>query len=57
MGRCRVRAERPASGEHGADDALAFRREDGRPMDRWHVRRAFQKITDAAGVGADWCSP
>jgi integrase len=48
-------AERLASGERGADDALVFRREDGRPMDRWYVRREFQKITDAAGIGGDWC--
>ncbi|MFI6786005.1 tyrosine-type recombinase/integrase [Nonomuraea sp. NPDC050383] len=48
-------AERLASGERGTDDALVFRREDGRPMDRWYVRREFQKITDAAGIGTDWC--
>ncbi|TYB56812.1 site-specific integrase [Nonomuraea sp. PA05] len=48
-------AERLASGERGADDALVFRREDGRPYDRWYVRREFQKITKAAGIGDDWC--
>ncbi len=47
--------QRLSSGERGADDALVFRREDGRPMDRWYVRREFQKITKAAGIGTDWC--
>ncbi|MFD1937499.1 tyrosine-type recombinase/integrase [Nonomuraea mangrovi] len=48
-------AERLASGERGTDDALVFRREDGIAMDRWYVRRELQKITDAAGIGPDWC--
>ncbi|MEU1385806.1 MULTISPECIES: tyrosine-type recombinase/integrase [unclassified Nonomuraea] len=47
--------ERLASGERGADTALVFRREDGRPYDRWYVRREFKKITTAAGIGDDWC--
>ncbi|MEV4371321.1 tyrosine-type recombinase/integrase [Nonomuraea sp. NPDC049637] len=47
--------ERLASGERGADTALVFRREDGRPYDRWYVRREFKKITTAAGIGEDWC--
>ncbi|TDD22251.1 tyrosine-type recombinase/integrase [Nonomuraea diastatica] len=48
-------AERLASGERGVDNTHVFRREDGRPLDRWYVRREFQKITKAAGIGDDWC--
>jgi len=31
-----------------------FCREDGMPLDRWHVRREFQKITKAARLGRAW---
>lgn len=31
-----------------------FCREDGTPLDRWQVRRAFTAITKAAGVGENW---
>jgi integrase len=30
---------------------LVFCREDGTPLDRWHVRKEFQKITKAAQLG------
>ncbi|GAB1819310.1 tyrosine-type recombinase/integrase [Herbidospora sp. RD11066] len=33
---------------------LAFCRTDGTPLDAGSVRRAFRKVTDAAGVGTDW---
>lgn len=36
------------------DHDLVFCCEDGTPLDRWQVRREFQKITQAAGLGADW---
>ena len=31
-----------------------FCREDGTPLDRWHVRKEFQKITRAARPGGEW---
>ena len=31
-----------------------FCREDGTPLDRWHVRKEFQKITRAARLGGAW---
>lgn len=36
------------------DHDLVFCREDGTPLDRWQVRREFQKITQTAGLGTDW---
>jgi integrase len=30
--------------------------EDGTPLDRWHVRMEFQKITKAARLGGEWTS-
>ncbi|GAA1022424.1 hypothetical protein Aple_075700 [Acrocarpospora pleiomorpha] len=36
------------------DNGLVFCREDGTPLDRWTVRREFQKITKCAGLGEDW---
>jgi integrase len=36
------------------DHDLVFCREDGTPLDRWQVRREFRKITQTAGLGADW---
>ncbi len=33
-----------------------FCREDGTPLDRWHVRKEFQKITKAARLGGAWTS-
>jgi integrase len=48
-------AERLASGERGEETAHVFRREDGTPMNRWYVWREFQLITEAAGIGTNWC--
>jgi len=31
-----------------------FCREDGAPLDRWHARKEFQKITKAASLGGAW---
>jgi len=31
-----------------------FCREDGTPLDRWHVRKEFQKITKAGRLGGEW---
>jgi integrase len=31
-----------------------FCREDGTPLDRWHVRKEFHKITRAARPGGEW---
>ena len=31
-----------------------FCREDGTALDRWHVRKEFQKITKAARLGGAW---
>ena len=33
---------------------LVFCRGDGTPLDRWHVRKEFQKITKAARPGGAW---
>jgi integrase len=46
--------ERLQGGELWQDHDLVFCREDGTPLDRWHVRKEFQKITKAAGLGVDW---
>ena len=47
-------AERLRAGDTWQDHDLVFCREDGTPLDRWHVRREFQKITTAAGLGEHW---
>ncbi len=52
--RKRQAAERLRAGEVWHDHDLVFCREDGTPLDRWHVRREFSKITKAAGLGEDW---
>ncbi len=44
-------AERLAAGEMWQEHDLVFCREDGTPLDRWHVRKEFQKITRAARLG------
>ena len=31
-----------------------FCREDGTPLDRWHVRKVFHNITRAARLGGEW---
>jgi site-specific recombinase XerD len=33
---------------------FVFCNEDGTPLDRWHVRREFQKITKVARLGGEW---
>ncbi|MEV4112399.1 tyrosine-type recombinase/integrase [Nonomuraea sp. NPDC049695] len=48
-------AERLASGERGEDTANVFRREDGTPMNRYYIWREFRLITEAAGIGTNWC--
>ncbi|MEU0482823.1 tyrosine-type recombinase/integrase [Streptosporangium sp. NPDC006013] len=50
----RQAAERLRAGEKWQDHDLAFCRENGTPLDRWQVRREFQKITTLAGLGEDW---
>ncbi|MEU4703904.1 tyrosine-type recombinase/integrase [Nonomuraea dietziae] len=47
-------AERLQAGELWRDHGLVFCRQDGTPLDRWQVRREFQKITMLAGLGEDW---
>jgi integrase len=36
------------------DHGLVFETQLGTPLDASHVRRAFKKICDDAGIGADW---
>ena len=50
----RQAAERLAAGETWQEHDLVFCREDGTPLDRWHVRKEFQKITRAARLGGEW---
>jgi len=47
-------AQRREAADTWHDHDLVFCRDDGTPLDRWQVRREFQKITQAAGLGADW---
>jgi integrase len=42
------------SGGDVAGTRSVFCREDGTPLDRWHVRKEFQKITRAARPGGEW---
>ena len=51
--RTRQAAERLAAGEAWQSD-LVFCREDGTPLDRWQVRKEFQKITRDARLGPAW---
>ena len=46
--------QRREAAETWHDHDLVFCRDDGTPLDRWQVRRQFQKITHTAGLGADW---
>ena len=50
----RQAAERLAAGELWQEHGLVFCREDGTPLDRWQVRKEFQKITTAARLGGAW---
>ena len=52
--RRRQAAERLQAGNAWQDNDLVFCREDGTPLDRWHVRREFAKITKAGGLGDHW---
>ena len=47
-------AQRREAADTWHDHDLVFCREDGTPLDRWQVRREFQKITQRAGLGQDW---
>jgi integrase len=47
-------AQRHEAPDTWHDHDLVFCRDDGTPLDRWQVRRQFQKITHTAGLGADW---
>ena len=50
----RQAAERLAAGELWQEHGLVFCREDGTRLDRWQVRKEFQKITTAARLGGAW---
>ena len=50
----RQAAERLAAGELWQEHGLVFCRQDGTPLDRWHARKEFQKITRAARLGGAW---
>ncbi len=47
-------AQRGEAADLWHDHDLVFCREDGTPLDRWQVRREFQKVTQTAGLGQDW---
>ena len=50
----RQAAERLVAGELWQEHDLVFCRGDGTPLDRWYVRKEFQKITRAARLGGAW---
>ena len=50
----RQAAERLAAGEMWQENDLVFCREDGTPLDRWHVWKEFEKITRAARLAGAW---
>jgi integrase len=47
-------AQRREAAESWHNHDLVFCRADGTPLDRWQVRRQFQKITQTAGLGQNW---
>ena len=47
-------AERLAAGETWQEHDLVFCRKDGTPLDRWHIRKEFRKITRSARLGRAW---
>jgi integrase len=47
-------AQRREAAESWHNHDLVFCRADGTPLDRWQVRRQFQKITQTAGLGHNW---
>jgi integrase len=52
--RKRQAEDRPAAGALWQDHDLVFASVIGTPLDAANVRREFRKITEAAGLGADW---
>jgi len=46
--------ERLKAGPSWEDLGLVFATQLGRPLDSSHVRRAFKRICEDAGIGADW---
>jgi integrase len=52
--RARQSQERLIAGPLWEDNGLVFTTQQGRPLDPSHVRRAFKKICENAGIGADW---
>ena len=46
--------ERLKAGPLWQDGGLVFASVVGTPLDASHVRRAFKKICEDAGIGADW---
>ena len=52
--RARQSQERLIAGPRWEDNGLVFATQQGRPLDASHVRRAFKKLCQDAGIGADW---
>ncbi len=52
--RVRQSEERLKAGPLWQDGGLVFASMVGTPLDASHVRRAFKKICDGAGIGSDW---
>jgi site-specific recombinase XerD len=52
--RRRQAEQRLIAGEVWQDSGLVFCTAAGTPLDAANVRRAFKKITNAAGLGEDW---
>jgi integrase len=52
--RVRQSEERLRAGPLWQDGGLVFASTVGTPLEASHVRRAFKKICDDAGVGSDW---
>lgn len=50
-----ARERRIAGSAWQEDSDLVFASQVGTPLDASHVRRAFKSITEAAGLGRDWC--
>jgi len=46
--------ERLKAGPLWQDAGLVFASNVGTPLDASHVRRAFKKICEGAGIGSDW---
>ncbi len=52
--RVRQSQERLIAGAAWEDNGLVFATQQGRALDASHVRRAFKKICEDAGIGGDW---